>query len=402
MTQDPLENVDPRALGARLKEARETRGLTQHQVAEKLGVARTTVVAIEKGERRIKPGELVALAALVGRALSDLLQSGAPSEGFSTQLRGDLSPGAPAKPELLEAISDFEALARDYVLLERLCQAPLRRRYPAQYEIESVDPELAAEDVAGAERNRLGLGDGPLLNLRDVLESDVGLRIFQLELPSDVAGMFAFTDELGGCVAVNLRHPPERRRQSLAHEYGHFLSSRFRSEVLYLDKYERLPHHERFAEAFARALLLPEEGLRRRFLDVHRDRGGKVTHGDLCRLANFYGVSLEAMTRRLEELRLIPSGVWERLRREGFRVREAQRLLGLEPPAFGEEPLPSRFIALAVEAWQRAELSEGQLARVLRTDRLGARARVEQLQPDGDDQLDLSTPVMAAGSGRGR
>lgn len=402
MSQDPLESVDPRALGARLKEAREARGLTQHQVAEKLGVARTTVVAIEKGERRIRPSELVALAALVGRALSDLLQSGSPSEGFSVQLRGGFAADAQGKPELSAVIAEFEALARDYVHLERLCQAPLRRRYPAQYEIESIDPELAAEDVARAERSRLGLGDVPLLNLRDLLESDVGLRIFQLELPSDVAGMFAFTDELGGCVAINIRHPAERRRHSLAHEYGHFLSSRFRSEILYIDRYERLPHHERFAEAFARAFLLPEEGLRRRFLDIQRERGGKATYGDLCRLANFYGVSLEAMTRRLEELQLIPTGVWERLKREGFRVREAQRLLGLEPPVFGKEPLPSRFIALAVEAWQRAELSEGQLARILRTDRLGARARVEQLQSDGDDQLDLSAPVMAAGSGRGR
>ena len=52
-----------------------------------------------------------------------------------------------------------------------------------------------------------------------------------MELPSRIAGLFAYTDELGGCVAVNARHPRERRRWTLAHEYGHFLTTRYQSEI---------------------------------------------------------------------------------------------------------------------------------------------------------------------------
>src|SRR5438132_735094 len=82
-----------------------------------------------------------------------------------------------------------------------------------------VAPEAAAEDVASAERNRLGLGDGPILNLRELLDNDVGLRIFYLDLPSNVAAMFAYTEQLGGCIAVNRKHPEDRRRMSLGHDY---------------------------------------------------------------------------------------------------------------------------------------------------------------------------------------
>ena len=97
----------------------------------------------------------------------------------------------------------------------------------------------------------MGLGDGPVLRLRETLESDVGIRIFAIEMPSRVAGIFSYTEELGGCIALNARHPEERRRWSMAHEYGHFLTTRFQSEVTVLGAYTRVPAIERFADAFA-------------------------------------------------------------------------------------------------------------------------------------------------------
>jgi Zn-dependent peptidase ImmA (M78 family)/DNA-binding XRE family transcriptional regulator len=405
MSENPLDAVDPRALGARLKEAREARGMTQQQVADRLTVARTTLVAIEKGDRRLKPDELIALAKHYGRQVSDLLQRGAPAEGFAVQLRGELSPVAPIDADLLPFIEGLQSLCEDYLRLETICEAPMPRRYPAEYSIRSVDPEMAAEDVAASERSRLALGEGPLLNLREALESDVGLRVFQMSLPGKVAGLFAFTESLGGCIAVNANQPFERRRARLAHEYGHFLTRRYRSEILFEHRYERRPAGERFAEAFARAFLLPEAGLRRRFLDLERARPRGITHGDLCRLAHVYGVSVEAMTRRIEELRLIPSGTWDRLRLEGFRVQEARRLLGLEPLASDDELLPPRFVALAFEAWQRGELSEGQLARLLRTDRLDVRERLQQQGAatgeghEPEPAIDLGAPLLRSVGG---
>lgn len=98
----PSSQVDSVTLGTRLKSARKTAGLTQGQVAEKLGVARTTIVAIEKGERRVKPGELVLLAQLYGESAGRLLRPTALVPDLVLQFR--LSRARPTSDE--ESIED--------------------------------------------------------------------------------------------------------------------------------------------------------------------------------------------------------------------------------------------------------------------------------------------------------
>jgi len=92
------------------------------------------------------------------------------------------------------------------------------------------------------------------------------------------------------------------------------------------------------------------------------------------------------MTRRLEELRLLPPATWERLQERGFRVREAQAILGIQTRSEPEQLLPIRYRLFAVEAFQRGDLSEGQFARFLRVDRVEARRLAQELATD--DALD--------------
>ena len=60
-------------IGARLRSARETLGLTQSDVAEHLEVPRTAIVAIEAGTRRVTAAELDRLASLYRRSSEWLL-----------------------------------------------------------------------------------------------------------------------------------------------------------------------------------------------------------------------------------------------------------------------------------------------------------------------------------------
>jgi Zn-dependent peptidase ImmA (M78 family) len=203
--------------------------------------------------------------------------------------------------------------------------------------------------------------------------------VFVLELVPRISAMFAYTEQLGGCIAVNRNHPAERRRMSLAHEFGHFLSKRYTPEVAFLGRVRRRSDIERFADAFARGFLLPATGLRRRFHELQRSRESGITPADLCTLAYFYVVSVEGLTLRLEELRLLPVGTWDRLKEAGFKVREAQALLQLPEHREDEPMLPLRYRYLAVEAYLKGTLSEGQLARFLRVDRLEARRLVDEL-----------------------
>jgi Zn-dependent peptidase ImmA (M78 family)/DNA-binding XRE family transcriptional regulator len=395
MSGDPLTIIDPRRLGERLQQARKARRKTQQEVADYLGVARTTVVALEKGERRVQPTELVRLASLYGRQVGELLRAAEPTAPFAVQLRATLAPDEPLSAELDPRTWEFQRLCEDYVELERLTDAPLPRHYPPERQIGRTGVERAAEDLAANERTRLGLGDGPITNLRELLEHEVGLRIFYLDLPSTVSGLFSFDEALGGCIAVNRRHPEERRRNSLLHEYLHFLTTRYRSEVTVHDRYRRRPEHERLANAFAPAFLMPGAGLSRRFNEAKRRRGD-FTIADLCTLSAYYFVSVESLTRRLEELRLVPLGTWDKVRDAGLRVQEARALLNLPAPKVPEDLLPPRYVFLAVGAYRDAEISEAQLARFLRLDRLEARrvaAAVASGEGGGEPlRIDRSSP----------
>lgn len=407
MEKSSITAIDPQTLGTRLQEARKARQMTQQQAADLLGVARTTVVAIEKGERRVQPQELVRLADLYGCDVNDLLRRRAATPSFAVQFRAVLAQDGGVDTEMEAQVVTLQRLCEDYLELERLCSAPLPRRYPVEYDLAGARAAQAADDVASAERNRLGLGDGPILHLRRLLENDVGLRIFYLPLPSQVAGMFGYTDDLGGCIAVNARHPRDRRRWSLAHEYAHFLTTRYRPDVSIFLAYKRMPAHERFADAFARCFLMPGSGLSRRLNALRHTKRDGIMIADLLPLADLYQVSFAALVQRLEELRLVAVGTWEQLSTAGFKVREAQAMLGLavDGPAAEDEWLPARYRYLAVEAYERDELTAGQLARFLRTDLLGARGIVRKLtrRPDvaeagdvGELPIDFSIPVELA------
>jgi Zn-dependent peptidase ImmA (M78 family)/transcriptional regulator with XRE-family HTH domain len=382
MSAQTLSSIDPTVIGVRLAEARSARGLTQQQVADSLGVARTTITAIEKGIRAPRAEELVQMATLYGRQVGSLVRPPSTSQvsPFIVQFRAARVPaGAKNNAQFDDDIRMFQQLCEDYAELEHLLDSPMARRYPDQYDIRSTAVDIAAEEIAASERNRLGLGDGPLTNLWGLLESDVGLRIFAPRLSSSLAGLFAYTDELGGCIAVNANHPEERRRWTATHEYAHFLTDRYRAEITTLPAYRRIPETERFADSFARSFLMPTSGLVRRFQAQKRAKSGVITPADVLMLCQQYVVSFQAMVLRLEDLKLLPSGTWEYLRDEGFKPQSARKHMDLAQPAPERSMLPLRYEILAVQAYTRGLLSEGRLAQFLRTDRLGARKRVQEL-----------------------
>ena len=61
------------ALAERLREAREYVGLSQDEVATKLGLTRPAVTNIESGSRKVSATELSAFAKLYGRSLDYLV-----------------------------------------------------------------------------------------------------------------------------------------------------------------------------------------------------------------------------------------------------------------------------------------------------------------------------------------
>ena len=104
-----------------------------------------------------------------------------------------------------------------------------------------------------------------------------------------------------------------------------------------------------------------------------------MTPADLLHLADLFQVSLEALVRRLENLDLLRAHTWDRLVKQGFRVGEARKMLELAALPPDQELLPLRYRYLAVEAYLEGNISEGQFAHLLHTDRTAARKLALQL-----------------------
>lgn len=394
---------DSCALGRRLREARKARGLTRQDAAESLAVARTTITMMEKGDHKARPDELIRLASLYGKRVSDLVGPKDPAADFAVQFHTAVAriDTGDVRNELQEVLLEFQNLCQDYLYLEQLNGISFRPAYPPQYPTDGLSSEEVGQDVASCEHDRLGLGDGPILQLRETLELDTGLRVFSMPLPSRITGIFIYTDELGGCIAVNARHPAELRRWSLAYEYACFLTCRHQPNISMLGAHHRVSASGQIADAFARCLLMPAQGLRRRFNGILQTGGGKVMVADVCRIAHYYFVSVEAITLRLEELGVLPRGIWEHLRNQGLKVRQSPefQVLPLRPSDGGLLPLRYKF--LATRAYETERLTEGQLARFLRTDRVSARGTFQRLSSavhvlDGGEVVAL--PLELAGS----
>ena len=378
-TANVLDSIDPRRLGDLLQQARKKMGMTQADAARVIDAARTTLVAIEKGERRLKPNELIQLARAYGRSVSDFVRPTPAIEPFEVQFRAVYHRQEQEELQINPVIEHFEQLCRNYLELEQIMDAPMTRTYPPEYRCNTLPLEAAAENIALAERQRLGLGDGPLPLLRDILEISVGIRVFYLKMPPKYSEIYSYDPQLGACMAINQNHYEERRRWSMAHGYLHFLAHRHKPVLDFDGQYQRRPESEQLAESFPKYFLMPTSGLLRRFNDMSSVHG-KFTTTNLFTLANYYGVSLEALANRLEDLALLPTGSWARLRDRGIKVRKVQQDLGLQETAHRSDQLPVHYQHLAIDALEQGKITEGRFADFLEVDRLEARRIAEELR----------------------
>src|ERR1700735_2398851 len=69
-----LEQISPQEIGELLRVARESVKLTQEDAAKEIGVARTTIVAIAQGQRRVRVNEMKNLAKAYKTSVNALLR----------------------------------------------------------------------------------------------------------------------------------------------------------------------------------------------------------------------------------------------------------------------------------------------------------------------------------------
>jgi Zn-dependent peptidase ImmA (M78 family)/DNA-binding XRE family transcriptional regulator len=369
-----FEPTVPADAGERLRIAREIAKITQAAAASAIGVARTTIVAIEQGERRARMNELRQLAKLYGTSVNALLRQ----ESVHVDLAPRFRKVVGSDDAAADAAALMAELAKAEVELENLLGVRRVRNYPPERPLLPGDVRAQAEQDAIELRQRLGLGIGPVSDIVTLLEMELGVRVYVRRFDGRISGVFAYDDALGPCMLLNANHPRERRTHSAGHETGHFLSTRRAPEVLHVDGAES-SREERYANAFARAFLTPARAVLQKFQEVTAG-SGRLTRRHIIVLAHFFGVSREAMVRRLEELGSVKGGTWDWFESNGGITDEQTRqVLGdLSAPdaykADADRPTSLRLNLLASEAYRQGLLSEGQLARLLHLDRVELRA----------------------------
>ena len=382
----PLEQIAPKEVGERLRIVREGANITQAAAAKAIGVARTTLVAIEQGERRARMSELQQLAKLYGTSVNALLRQESVHVDLAPRFRKVIGSEDSAADAAAELMAD---LAKAEVELENLLGIRRVRNYPPERPLLRGDVRAQAEQDATELRQRLGLGAGPVTGIVTLLEMELGVRVYIRRFDGRISGLFAYDDVLGACMLINANHPRDRRTQTAGHETGHFISTRREPEILHTDEAEN-SREERYANAFARAFLTPARAVMQKFQEVTAG-SDRLTRRHVIVLAHFFGVSREAMVRRLEELGVIKPGTWDWFQSNGgISDEQARQVLGdLRPPdaykAEADRPTTLRLNLLASEAYRQGLLSEGQLARLLHLDRIELREILSSQELEGSE-----------------
>ncbi len=374
-------SIDNSTVGSRLRTARRTLGLNQTEVGRRLGMVTSTVSAIEAGKRAVTGTELYDFSRMYQLPVAYFLQTEelSTSPGFQYLYRRVEDNVLDRSP-----IVELEKLASDYDLLEELIGVsppPLPPDY-SNFEFSGVRD---AERLAEMERARLGIGDAPIGDLIDLLDSTVGIRVFMLPVGQEgLSGLVVQSGTGRPCILVNSEEIYYRRNFTLAHEYAHALVdlSEPSTPKAWIDfdyERQRKNQHERFAEAFAAAFLMPRRAVLSQLDRIMRANAGQFTDYDLVHLAMQFGVSGQAMSLRLVTLRRMP----RQIHRDYWSHTSFKSIaedLGYEVEEEDWRPgplLPPRFRYLAMTAYKEGIISLSKLAELLRENFYELRDRLQ-------------------------
>lgn len=389
--------IDQKGLGQRLRKIRESNGYTQVEIADLLGIPRSSVVQIESGNRSLAGIELMKLSNELGFDPRDLFASEFDEQRDSATALFRAEPKLATDKKLARVISNWSALCRQCTSLEKLIGADRSFIFPVRYEPPQPRNKWEAIQqgtvVADQERNRLKLGTGPIPELPKTMEGQ-GVRVGSLPLDESISGLFLTDDRIGLTILINSLHSDQRKLFSLAHEYSHLLLDRQQGgNISRLDNREE--NMEIRANSFAAAFLMPANGIRE-FLsgvgkprdiptlqEVYDEEGNAVRAQrrgpaqpmglqfyDVVHLAFYFGVSYEAALWRLKALQVISKEDRENLSKKQAAANAFRRVLGERFAAHGrrfarlENAFQHKLVSMALEAYRLGEISKSKLKEI--------------------------------------
>ncbi|GAA4958623.1 XRE family transcriptional regulator [Streptomonospora halophila] len=342
-------------IGERVRVGRAAAGLSQQALADAIGLERSMVSKLEKGDRRVDAVELTRIARALHWPLSSFLDPAPEVVSRRSALAEAASSGDSdaareahrAEAVLSEWLRDVRQLVDDgFLRVPRLLRCRQR--------VTDVD---GARRAAGWLRGELGLGEGPVDSVADVCER---AGQFVAVVPLRTEGASLIDGEIAAAV-VSGDQAPGRRRSTGAHELGHMvLGDEFSSDLgVHASREER----ERAVEAFAAEFLLPGGCVS----PVGEEADEEARREALVRVSATYRVS---WTLAVTQLRRTGGVGWDEARRlractpTDVEFRDA---LGWKPqPDLASVRVPPRYASAVVAALRAAAITPARAVEMMR------------------------------------
>lgn len=282
-----IANMDAKALGRRIAEARVAAGMSQGQLAAALDqVDHTTISKMESGTRRVSATEMFAIAEKLDKPLQWFVMDEVPA-AISRRTDAGFDPGVTARVD--EAI---ELLADD---MRSLMRKGLISAVPRP---ESAVPGCHedAERIAQETRKRIGLDGEPIIDVLSVCEK-LGMYVFVGDYGESADGACVIVDGDGdtavAAAVINAEQPRGRKRVTVAHELAHWLIG---------DAYDaHSSDSETMVKSVAIHFLIPRAGAGKLWSDYPHDSPRRRA----IRIAGTYRVSWTATVNQLKNIGLI-------------------------------------------------------------------------------------------------
>jgi len=349
-------------LGENLLRARTEIGYDQEDAAEALGVSRAMISYWETGKRTPNDRQVASLARLFHVPVAQIYASERferRDEQASVLLRAatDEIPaaGAAGIREFSDWLDSYAELAeRAGATLHPMTQSPFMG-----HDLHERDARRKAEEV----RAHLRLGLGPIGDIDWVCEL-LGISVYRSALGTNlqqtISGAFFNHPRVGFSILVNLEMTPGRRRFTIAHELGHALFHSDRSVVVSGPTKDR---REKFADAFAGELLMPEEGIRRVLEEMAA--GPRLKDPvQVIHLQRFFKVSYATALVRLRQAKMITRTQYDEFKyiqpvvlaaSMGYEVDDEE--YEQDPTSWRTRRFPTAFINLVRQAIQSGVIS---------------------------------------------
>lgn len=330
-------------IGHRIKQARQSAGLSLRDLAERAGVSAMAVSKYERDESTPSSTVLLALAQTLGVRV----------EYFFRQTEVELEAVEYRKHSKLPAKVEQRVLAEVRDRIERWLA--LEEFLPTPWSIEFVIPEnvpahfktlAEVENAADAMREAWNLGRNPIPDLVDTLESH-GIKAFisHAETDGKFDGLSAKANGMP-VVVVNADRPGDRQRFTLAHELGHLVLAGRLAKGL---------DEEKACHRFAGAFLVPRSSV----IEALGEGRTWLEPQELRLLKQEWGLSMAGWMFRALDLGILPKVrsqvMWAFFKSHGWDKREPDPQYPAEQTRLFEQRL---YHALAEDLISEAKAAD--------------------------------------------